>query len=692
MMLELVRQCSRTKVEQESRTVPHTSTAAAVATASAMQTSTTAAAAAAAAAAVLPTHGTGTMGLEPETNALQRCEESGTTVILASTARLPYLTSQTRDMYNEEDIKRCCDRVTKVSYKQTISLAHVAAAPIEITPISSSFSIGSCNWVIVNGTHKIVCVSAASSALRRHPQPLNVARMKDCSILILADVSSPPLFSDAARAALERAKFAYANATRDAPLAIYHLPQTNADRMLGKLSSLVCDTVRAGGRVLLPCFPTGIVYDIFEHLYWHLHKQLGRKKSPPCYFISPVADLSLGYASITGEWLCNWKLEQVYEGKYPFGHEELIRNGQVLPFQTVNDATFKKVFDPHRPSIVICGHPSLCFGECSFFLDKWHENEANALVLVEPRFPSSVVCRSPAFLKRASRFKMRIFDCPIDPRLSFSEIPQLIESVGPNQLFVPSAYVHASDPIASHVRASPELAQTGHGIKVSTLGKPVTLWSEGDVVHVPQPNNFASAVLDAELVQGITLKNVSRAASNGKKSGSQPAALVTAVVDQNDAHVTLSAVPEQLRDAIVPKGLSADSKFQALVKFDPKDILVQLKKRGVRDARIEPLLSASTSSSGGVEAKKAQRLARARTRRDTNAFAEHKAQHPEFYDGSCVSIPSLNASIEVRSDGITAVVDDDATRKMIFDVLSSFTPLMRPLPNTASTVSNTVIQ
>ena len=59
-------------------------------------------------------------------------------------------------------------------------------------------------------------------------------------------------------------------------------------------------TVRNGGCVLLPCYPSGVVYDLFECLSSYLDAT--GLTQIPMFFISPVADTSLAYSNILAEW------------------------------------------------------------------------------------------------------------------------------------------------------------------------------------------------------------------------------------------------------------------------------------------------------------------------------------------------------------------------------------------------------
>lgn len=65
-------------------------------------------------------------------------------------------------------------------------------------------------------------------------------------------------------------------------------------------NNLAAVTLRAGGCVLIPCYPSGVVYDLFECLSTHLDKS--GFTQVPLFFISPVAETSLAYSNILAEW------------------------------------------------------------------------------------------------------------------------------------------------------------------------------------------------------------------------------------------------------------------------------------------------------------------------------------------------------------------------------------------------------
>ena len=52
--------------------------------------------------------------------------------------------------------------------------------------------------------------------------------------------------------------------------------------------------------MLVPCYPSGITYDLFECLSGHLDS-CGLSQVP-LYFVSPVSDSALAYSNIFAEW------------------------------------------------------------------------------------------------------------------------------------------------------------------------------------------------------------------------------------------------------------------------------------------------------------------------------------------------------------------------------------------------------
>lgn len=159
-------------------------------------------------------------------------------------------------------------------------------------------------------------------------------------------------------------------------------PAANPDSMLGELCLSVAVTLRNNGSVLIPCYPSGVVYDLFECLSSHLDSTaLGQI---PMYFISPVAHSSLEYSNILAEWsvkiwcayfnsklnkycfnvirLSQSKQNKVYFPEEPFPHAQLVKSGRLKHFKHVytddlwNDLRQVNKNKPFQVSLSSCNH------------------------------------------------------------------------------------------------------------------------------------------------------------------------------------------------------------------------------------------------------------------------------------------------------------------------------------------------
>ena len=63
-------------------------------------------------------------------------------------------------------------------------------------------------------------------------------------------------------------------------------------------------TVKAGGNVLVPCLPTGLLYDLLEHLLSFMEQS--NLINIPIYLVSPSAKASLALSQIYSEWYVKW--------------------------------------------------------------------------------------------------------------------------------------------------------------------------------------------------------------------------------------------------------------------------------------------------------------------------------------------------------------------------------------------------
>jgi integrator complex subunit 9 len=210
-----------------------------------------------------------------------------------------------KHLFNIEAVNKCLARVQITGYDEKIDIY----GALQVTPISSGFCLGSSNWVLSSGNEKISYISG-SSTLTTHPRPINQAALKHSDVVIMSGLTQAP--------------------------------HVNPDGMLGELCVNAAVTLRNNGSVLIPCYPSGVVYDLFECLSTSLDN--AGLSQIPMFFISPVADSSLAYSNILAEWLSTAKQNKVYIPDEPFPHGSLVKNSRLKHFKHLYSEGFSTEF------------------------------------------------------------------------------------------------------------------------------------------------------------------------------------------------------------------------------------------------------------------------------------------------------------------------------------------------------------
>lgn len=143
--------------------------------------------------------------------------------------------------------------------------------------VSSGYCLGSCNWIIKTPHEKIVYISS-SSTLVSHIRAIDSAALKNADIAILGSLS---------------------------------LSQTaKPNARMSEFCDHVERTLKIGGNVLIPCYSSGEIYNLFECLTAHLEScGLG---GVPIFFISPIAERSLMYSNIMNGWISESKQNRIF--------------------------------------------------------------------------------------------------------------------------------------------------------------------------------------------------------------------------------------------------------------------------------------------------------------------------------------------------------------------------------------------
>lgn len=170
-------------------------------------------------------------------------------------------------LYNELDIRHCLSKVQTVGCSQKLDLY----GSVELVCLSSGYCLGSCNWLIKTPYLKIGYL-VSSSQLTTHALPLDQTAMHNCDVLLMTGLTDAPAVTP--------------------------------DGMVGDFCTHLARTLQNGGNVLVPCSPIGVIYDLLECLPSYLDNM--GLQNVPLYFLSPVAETSLAYSNICGEW-CDFK-------------------------------------------------------------------------------------------------------------------------------------------------------------------------------------------------------------------------------------------------------------------------------------------------------------------------------------------------------------------------------------------------
>lgn len=129
---------------------------------------------------------------------------------------------------------------------------------------------------------------------------------------------------------------------------------------------------------------TGVLFDLIgdlEAYFLSIGKEIGHERHQvPIYVVGPMADSSLKYANICGEWMNPDRHELLYKPSMPLAHGELMRTNAVIPIDNLEAALETRI---REPCIVFTGDPT-CInkGSLFWFLNYWGSSELNTCIFI----------------------------------------------------------------------------------------------------------------------------------------------------------------------------------------------------------------------------------------------------------------------------------------------------------------------
>ncbi|KAJ1997663.1 Integrator complex subunit 9 [Coemansia thaxteri] len=199
--------------------------------------------------------------------------------------------------YTQRDITAAMEKITDVRHNEIISPVPF----VQVYTRSSGYSIGSANWTVEYKNHRTAFISTSTFATCLHPQEWDPKVLSDAQAIVFCDAVDHIAHDD------DDAGAARANA--------------QVLQRVNQLCSIAMATMKQRGRVLLIGEPYGVTQDIFQLIAEST--QSLNLPLPQFIFVSPIAERTLQYGNIMGEWLCESKQALLYLPEYPFADKDL---------------------------------------------------------------------------------------------------------------------------------------------------------------------------------------------------------------------------------------------------------------------------------------------------------------------------------------------------------------------------------
>jgi len=343
----------------------------------------------------------------------------------------------------QKDVEECLGKIACLSYRERVETREWCAVDAVIYPISSGYSVGSCNWVVElppkedGEPYRLGYMAASSHRGERHPSLMDYESLKGCDALVMTDIAE-----------LNYAQYGYR--APDDPI-----------EQLKRLRREIESAMNRGLQVFIPVNPGGIVFDLLEYLPQEVRKRssnriLGGGVSNANAGAMANFDLvssnlmkSLQISTILPEWLNPKKQETAFNGQNPFGFIDSIerQHGQA-PLSSGSKGALRLFDDPDLRRVSVKGDVVL-FCPAGDLTDR---NIHESIRVLGRDDSKSVVIRCEAPLSRPSPTSRRylpktldIRDVVLDVKLRVSAIKRLLPKIAPRLLVVPKPLISVAE-------------------------------------------------------------------------------------------------------------------------------------------------------------------------------------------------------------------------------------------------------
>jgi len=321
------------------------------------------------------------------------------------------------DLYNKDEIERAFNKLTILNFNEI----HQLNERVNITGVSSGYSLGSCNWVFETHTKKIGYISNSCASSYRHPSVFDKDAFKDTDILIVEDIVN---------------KF---NIDFTKPINASS-GITNADILVNNIVDTLNGHLKknTSSHVLIPVSNALFFLDFIDLFRVKITNYIR------IHIIGCCFEEIMGYANANVEFGNKIVQNKIYsvDPEIPFNAKDLAKTNRLVFYSTIEEFQQKnqnyshQVLDSGGSSIYIINHPSFRVGYGAKFLEIFEKiTTGTPLLLLTDPFMQEVDWMRPFSLQ-----KVQIARCPLDPNLTYSELSSIIKTINPNNLIVPRAY------------------------------------------------------------------------------------------------------------------------------------------------------------------------------------------------------------------------------------------------------------
>ncbi|KAI8324894.1 hypothetical protein GQ54DRAFT_295884 [Martensiomyces pterosporus] len=231
-------------------------------------------------------------------------------------------------LYTQRDIAAAFEKITDVRHNEVISPVPF----VQVYTRSSGYCIGGANWTVEYKSHRTAFISTSTYTTCLHPQEWDGSIISEAQAIVFCDVSDP--------AALGHDDISASGVAAS---------NIQVSQRINQICSTAISTLKQRGRVLLIGEPYGVTQDILQLVAENtmaLNLPL-----PQFIFVSPIAERTLQYGNIMGEWLCESKQTLLYLPEYPFADKDLRQKGHLHFVQSLSDLATRSI--PQGPWFVV---------------------------------------------------------------------------------------------------------------------------------------------------------------------------------------------------------------------------------------------------------------------------------------------------------------------------------------------------